>query len=375
MGTGAGKSPSPDTGTVALRNVDVTIVYPLPNAGHAADLLAPKDDAGTGPFLAPTMFADGVPELDAVSPLPASERWSSLRVVAVRFDPCFGVLYPPAPGVTCEPDIRVVYQSIVDDGERLVARDGAIHVFYCLSTAEFADALTELRAARAERSNEPEGALGVNPSLVSEGPRGPYARRIEGLLERYATEKNAVRVTHFVRTASKGDVMATWSFAIRERTDTGFADVVIPSTRVDRQTLTTIVGGRWDADITPAVPLHDDVTRLFKVGSRAEEKEAFRATVRALSPRLHTSESIDCATCHITQSVAVFAGATRGLDVGAHEERFQSRYPVDSVMMSDDDAIGFKNVHMLSYLGRVLNVSPRVANETAAVLEVLDGAP
>lgn len=170
VGTGAGKSPSPDTGTVALRNVDVTIVYPLPNAGHAADLLAPKDDAGTGPFLAPTMFADGVPELDAVSPLPASERWSSLRVVAVRFDPCFGVLYPPAPGVTCEPDIRVVYQSIVDDGERLVARDGAIHVFYRLSTAEFADALTEFCAARAERSNEPEGALGVNPSLVSEGP-------------------------------------------------------------------------------------------------------------------------------------------------------------------------------------------------------------
>ena len=29
---------------------------------------------------------------------------------------------------------------------------------------------------------------------------------------------------------------------------------------------------------------------------------------------------------------------------------------------------------MLSYLGRVLNVSARTANETAAVLETLDGA-
>lgn len=361
-----------------MRNVDVTIVYPLPNAGHAADLLAPKSDAGTGPFLAPSMFADGVPELDVVSPLSASERRSSLRVVAVRFDPCFGVLYPPPPGMTCEPDIRVVYQSIVDDGERLVARDGAIHVFYRLSPAEFADALTELRAARAERSNEPEGALGANPALVAEGPRGPYALRIQGLLERYATEKNAVRVTHFVRTASEADAMTTWSFAIRERRgtgDAGFTDVVIPSTQVERQTLVTIVGGRWDADITPAVPLHDDVTHLFKVSSRAEEKEAFRASVRALNPRVHTSDSIDCATCHITQSVAVFAGATRGLDIGAYEERFRSRYSLDSTTMSDADATGFKNVHMLSYLGRVLNVSPRVANETAAILEVLNGAP
>jgi hypothetical protein len=368
--------------SVSLRNVDVTVIYPLPMPGRVNDLVSPSDAATAGPYLAASLFPDGVPDLDAVSPLPTiDERLHSLRVVAVRFDPCPGVVAPgaapaPAPTRSCEPEIRVVYQSILDDGSQLVARDGAVHAFYRLSTTDFGDVIGELRAVRRERAGEPEGILDRSPILQSEGLQGGYAQRLRSILERYATEKNAVRVTSFTRTAGVREPQkGTWEFAIRERTNGVFANTKIATTQTKTQTLRTIVGGRWDADITPAVTTADDVTRIFKVSTHEQEETAFRASVRVLNPRVHTSESIDCATCHLAPDVATFARVTRGFDDSKHEERFQSSYPLGSASITEEEVIAFENMHLLSYLGRRLKVSSRVANETAAVLEALNPTP
>ena len=112
----------------------------------------------------------------------------------------------------------------------------------------------------------------------------------------------------------------------------------------------------------------------WSIQDRFEGRDApaFGATVRALNPRVHSSESIDCATCHIAPSVASFVRLTQAIEVASYDERFRSSYSLSFRSLSDEDAVAFENIHMSSYLGRVLNVSARTANETAAVLEMLD---
>lgn len=347
-----------------LRNVDVTIIYPLPVPGDLDVLIQPTDEGTGGPLLPATVFVDGhIPELDELAPLADDAgRLGALRVVAIRFDPCSGA----AP---CRPGMRLVFQSLRNDGGFIVARDGAVHAFYELTTPAFQAAVDELRILRAEDAAAPAVKLDIHPRLRAEGPTGAFAQRIKALVMSHAGAANLVRVTHF-RHHVQGPAM--WSFAMRERRAGSWQDSIVPTTAVTEQSLNTISGGRWDADIVPAVAHVDDVTRLFEVATPQEESTAFHATVRVLNPRVHTSETIDCATCHIAPIVATFARSTRGLDVESYSDRFRSTYPLDAASQSEDEATGFQNVHMLSYLGTSLSVSARTANETALVLELLN---
>ena len=352
----------------ALRNVDVTIVYPLPKTGRLGDLPAPAESDVDAPYLPASAFIGGVPDLDVTRPVPASDRKASLRVVAIRFDPCPGVV-ATKPLSGCAPAMRVVLQSLYDEKGEVGARDGAAHAFYRLSPSDFAAALTELRAIRGEHASDPESALSAHPVLVAEGLNGAYAVRLRGLLTRNATKANLVRVTHFARTSPD---VPTWEFGISDLTGGSFQASKIASTSTTKQTLTTISGGRWDAVIMPGLSTPDDVTAVFKVATKEEMKAKLVASVHVLNPRVHTSETIDCASCHIAPDVASFLRGTQMLDVNAEPDHFVSTYPVSAASISDDDAIAFTNIHMLSYLGTTLNVSPRAANETAAVLEALN---
>jgi hypothetical protein len=118
---------------------------------------------------------------------------------------------------------------------------------------------------------------------------------------------------------------------------------------------------------------HPDATRVFRVADTKAMAAAFETVVRVLNPRVHSSETVDCATCHIAPDVASFALSTLDIDVADYPGRFISRYRVDAASKSAADTSDFENIHMLSYLGRTLSVSARVANETAAVLEAING--
>src|SRR5262249_29321873 len=128
-----------DDASTPLRNVDVTVVMPLP-APAAVDALLRPDDAGErGALLPASVFGASSPELDHRDPLPDdAARLHALRVVAVRFDPCPGVTMPPRDRTACQPDVRLVFQSLRPEGAGVVARDGAVHVFYRLSPSDFA---------------------------------------------------------------------------------------------------------------------------------------------------------------------------------------------------------------------------------------------
>jgi hypothetical protein len=357
---------------VMLQNVDVTIIYPLPAAAELDALLKPGDVGLGGALLAADVFDQShVPELDARAPLPDdSERLAALRVVAIRFDPCPGNVVPPPSGATCTPELRLVFQSLEVDGAETSARDGAIHTFHAMSGTDFDAVVRALRDIRAEQAGDPPVPLDVHPLLRAQGPDGAYARRIRPLVLAHAGISNLVRVTHFRR-----EIMSTfpsWQFALRERVAGAWQDRMIPTTTVTQQGLVTIVGGTWDASINPDVTAPDDPRRVLRAPS-AERVPAFAATVRVLNPRAHTSQSIDCASCHIAPDIAIFVRATQSLRVEDDPQHFQSIYPLDAVPKNSLAATAFDNIHMTSYSGRALSLSARTVNETAAVLELLNG--
>ena len=376
----AGGSSSADSGAgdsatliSGLRSVDITVVYPLPPAATLPALMSPDGMGRDGPLLPHAVFDGGtMPELDERSPLPSdAERWASLRVVAVRFDPCPGVTLPPPSAMTCAPDLRLVFQSLRPQGDKTTARDGAVHAFYALSRAEFVDVLHALRALRAQEAAGPQAKLDVHPRLTKEGVDGDYAQKLKAIVLAHAGAGSIVRVTSFRRTDTHS-FGQKWAFRIREKKQGVWGDSLVATTGTNEQSLVAIVGGRWDAQITPALTHPDDVTRVFKVSTPDDQRNAFRATAHALSPRIHTSESLDCATCHIAPDVAGFVQSTLGLNLAMYPEHFTSSYPLDSAALSESDAIAFENIHMLSYLDTTLSVTPRVANETAALLELLN---
>lgn len=350
----------------ALRNVDVTVAFPLPESNDLESLLRPEDQGRDGPLLPSNVFADGsLPDLDVRAPLADDEaRRAALRVVALRFDPCPGVVMPPRDAATCQPQIRLIFQSLQAEGRKTIARDGALHAFYRLVPDDFARVLDELRRMRAGHASDPPVPLGIHPWAQQEGLHGAYATTIRALVTRWCGESNLVRVTSFRRIESG----PLWEFAIRERPDGAWLDRPVATTDQPRQTLRTISGGRWDAMITPPGSHHDDPTRVFRVQQK-EEAEAFTAVGRVLDPRAHSSESLDCASCHIAADVAQFGVSVRNLSLAT----FASSYPLDVTARSEDEAIGFENVHMISYFGDSFSVSPRVANETAVILEFLNG--
>lgn len=357
-------------GLTRLRNVDVSVVYPLPAAGDLDAMIRPADLGIGGPLLDASAFEGGVvPVIDDAVTLPAGERLKGLRMVALRFDPCPGALLPAKTPADCRPDVRLVFQQLAADGSAVAATDGAIHAFYELSNVEFQRVLNDLRATRAASPDALLVPLGVHPTLGREGVSGAFAKHLKSLITSVAGLGTLVRVTHFEHLLTSAG--QRWRFAIREKKGGAWSSTTIATTKVTTQGLTTIVGGRWDADIEPVLTHPDDVTRVFKV-SESQESEAFRATARVLNPRIHSSESLDCATCHIAPDVAIFGESVRSLSLDAYPERFRSNYPLGSTTKSRDQAIAFDNIHLFSYLGRGLNVSARTANETAAILETLN---
>ncbi len=362
---------TPDgAGTTALRNIDVTIIYPLPAAGDLDALLKPGDVGLGGALLTADAFDQRhVPELDGRDPLADdAARLAALRVVAIRVDPCPGTVVPAPAGTICAPELRLVFQSLKSDGTATSARDGAIHTFHALGPTEFDAVVQVLRDIRAERAGDPPVPLDVHPLLRDQGPSGAYAQRLRTLVLAHAGIANLVRVTHFRRDPQR----TMWQFALREISSGAWRDGTVATLAVTQEQLVTIVGGRWDADITPAVTVADDPRSVLQV-TTDQAARAFSATVRVLNPRVHSNQSIDCASCHIAPDIAIFVAATRSLAIDSDPQHFQSAYPLDAVLKESGEAIAFQNVHMASYSGRTLSLSARTVNETAAVLETLNG--
>ena len=333
---------------------DVSVLFP------AVPELWPATMPGRGgPLLSALDFADI--KLSLVREVAETEEYASLRVVAVRFDPCFQrELAGP-----CQPQVRLVLQVPDPAGGFF---DGAVHALYAVPAAELPALVQALRALAAKApENAAATQLGVSPALSAQGLDGPYGQGLKALVAQYAGTTSLVRMTFMTRTPARS---GQWQFAGFE----GDTKLVIAGLKpsATQQNVTRNIAHDYNYAVMP--PFAEAVGRPGASGSGLRAEVGDRADVHAWAirqedPRQHLPDTTDCASCHLSGRVAQHLEA---LDPSlATPELVASRVP----RITNTGELDHDNLRAFGWFGRYPMVAQRTANETGAVVRAFAALP
>lgn len=351
------------TGTLdegGLGRHDVSILLPLPTTG---DLPWTAATPGRGGALLPaTVFAKVGRSL--VREVTEDAEYAALRVVGVRFDPCFQTSLTAA----CQPQLRLVFQTLGAVG----ANDGAVHALYNLSATQHAEVTARLRELVAlAPQNRAYAPLGVSPALRAQGMDGAYGTALGELIAAYAGPATLARMTFMTRNQAR---QGQWEFGgvhVKATAATGFP-AAGPITMVgSTETLQVVSNGGFGGfrfNVTPS--LADAAGEVGLDGSviptlSASAKQTLAAwTAAQNSPVLTVPDTTDCTSCHVAGHVT-----------GALERAAPTLVSVDRGprVIGAADGMG-DNLRAFGYFAEAAQVSIRTANETAAVLRAFDAA-
>ena len=358
---GGGGDDGPGPFDREVEAADVSILYPLP--ARVDQLLAASDAGAFGP-LAP----EQLPGLPLPVPRDSSEAstYADLRLVSLRLDPC-------SARATCSPEVRAIFQPVVlHDGEP-VALDAALHVFYGVPEAELLGFLEEILALKkAYGAGVDYGStLAIQPVLAATGLDGDFAAGLERALLSHVGASRIERVTSMSHVFFDNDA---WSFRVVDRRDGRFVESTIIDAEVTTQfangssALDDAIGGLFSSDETPSLP----ALAALAVQHRPEVLDAdiaagFAQAIAAHDPARHTSEDIDCVSCHVAEGARRAGVELYGLPpTGEFTSARSLAYRRDGKALT--------NVHAFSYLGAQVSIMRRTANESAVVADWFEAA-
>ncbi|MBK6517443.1 MAG: hypothetical protein IPM79_10525 [Polyangiaceae bacterium] len=364
-GDDASNPTEPSTLTGPVTAQDVSILFPLPAPPLRTSLIGAEESGTLGPLLPKEIYLE-LPYVDAL--LSNEATYPFLRVVSIRFDPCF-----PGLGEPCHAQIRLVMQPVTvsDDGEFLETLDAAIHTFYELPIDQWEGCLADVVGAREASSVEGEPVVGVHPALLTEGVEGAFMTSLREVLLRCAGQQNLTRVT-FMGLENLG---SRWRFGgydisageLVPMVVVGFDEEVVEQTFFnDDATGMTFL----EATVSPASPSPDEFalflssTRL-ETSTEEERLDAFRALLRVENPTLNSPATVDCVTCHLAMPVRDFVERTYGLSGDGLEESFVS----DVIGRT---AAGTTHLRAFGYFEDKPSISQRTVNETSATVHYVN---
>jgi hypothetical protein len=360
---------------------DVTTVLPLAKTQSEFDSYLSATSAGVGGALLPkALYTKVLP--DPTGPVgvggDVQMQYANLRVVALRFDPCFANVGPITDPSSCQNQLRVIFQSLDFANNSTSAIDGAVHAFYSLTREELTTAIQEVVALRhAQNQTADLGALQPHPLLVKQGLDGAYGQGLAKIVLEHAGASKLVRFTHFA-----GHNLATsWDFVGFDVKNNATTPMVIPTLAAKTTSVNFFAG--FSAPIAggfnPETTSKDDVAVLVNItnataATPAARQAAYDAAIRIQSPDFNSPNTIDCASCHVAQQAQVLMGEEKfSISPSADNKPFARNPKYVSAADFDQKAgptkqTGGFNVHMLSYKSDVLSIGQRVINETAGVV-------
>lgn len=363
---------------------DLTIVAPLPKSAKEVDSYMAATTVGRGGALLPKSIV-GAMVPDADGPLnpgrDVSMTYPSLRVVGIRFDPCFANVGPITKPESCDNQIRLIFQSIASTKDGGTAIDGAVHAFYRVTRAELTSAIQEVVALRKANSTGSLGALAAHPILVKQGMGGAFSVGLAKIIEKYAGAKNLMRFTVF----QSANLQTVWNFSGFDVSGNKLTPMVIPTLPSKGVTQGFFAGfaAPMSGGFTPETTSKDDVALLTnpskaQAATPTQRKAAFDASLRIVNPNFHSPNTIDCAGCHVAQDARVLVGEGKlGLSADGNVNAFAADPKFVSKTMMKQTTSPTKqqgiNVHMMSYRNTNLLIGDRVINETASVLAYVNG--
>jgi hypothetical protein len=300
--------------------------------------------------------------------------YASLRVVSLRFDPCFS-------GNPCYPQIRLVLQGLSANGAS--AFDGAFHALYNLTPDEFAALTAKLKAVVAlAPENEGVTRLEVSPSLLAQGMTGAYASGLRDLVTQYIGASNLAKLTFMTRAAGGGDRWDFGGFNLKDFQPGG----AFPVAGLDGAVLIQTVregGGRgggpgggpggapaYAYNVTPD-PLRGELALVLNSAIAqntvpADRQRAMDALTRVENPELESPDTVDCAACHLANRVRGHLQTTFSLSSSLSYAGTTEATRLIGGAERDNE-----NLRAFGYFDANPAISQRVANETIKVLQAM----
>jgi hypothetical protein len=377
MACGSGTTDSQSPSADAQMN-DLSILYPLAKGQAEYDgYLSVSSPGRGGSMLPPSVFG---------SSSPAPDVEDSLRVVAMRLDPCFAHIGPITDPASCSPQLRLVFQPVGFFKGVTSANDNAVHGFYSLTQTEFSEALEAIIQLRKANSNGGDlGPLAVHPILSKQGVDGPMGQGLASIIMRYAGRENCVRVAMLdaVLSATPSGAVGggeAWGMSLFDVVNGALQPLPIPTMSGAKSDQFFQLGGKgFDVGFAGPLSSKDDIELLadakaFGEASDAAREKAFDAAVQIENPDLNSPNTIDCASCHLAQPSRELVGAKFGFSTKGNPDAFTPDpkfvSPADFAETTSVDPTKL-NFHAFSYLGTEPAINQRVINETAAIVAYL----
>ena len=335
-------------------------------------------DAGSDTVADPGSMNDGL--VPGASP---QLVYSDLRAVAFRLDPCFANIGPVTDPSSCQNQIRVIFQSLTFSDGSTTAVDGAVHVFFSLTRAEFVAAVNEVIAAR--QANDPTGAdlgpLAVHPLLARQGLGGKMTKALNKIVLKYASSANILRLTQFLA----GNLDTDWSFSginVAKGKATPMDIASLPSGTTSETFALGFGAFLSQGEFLPGTKSSDNMeilanSVLATAATPAVQQAAFDSALRVQNPNFDSPNTIDCASCHVAQFAQVVVGQNvLGLEAsGAYAFASNPSYvaAADTVATTPVTGTTTFNLHAFSYSGSSPMINQRVMNETEALVAYVNG--
>lgn len=353
---------------------DVSYLMPLP-AQIGSDNLLGIEAPGRGGALLPPQLLDTVPVLSGT--MTQSQINESLRVIAVRIDPCFPLPTPQA----CQRQLRIVWQPL-EAGRRggiTQTVDAALHSFYVLSENDFVKVLQDIKAWKAKYGINTAGLpLQVHPAWAQQGDQSPALVDFNSIIKKYAGFQNLSRVT-VMALRGAGDMWLFQGFDVingrlnllriarTDRAAQAFVNQAVPADHFERGMIAPVPAG------------DDTVNKLIVDSSRLEQsnediiRKDVRGAYRIENPKNYSPETMDCASCHAAQPAREWAQRKRSdIFTGDLWQNFAYQNPRYNLTNTTQILGNTQNLRAFGYFIDDVAISQRVINESAEVADVVN---
>lgn len=357
---------APASGTQFGLN-DLSTLLPLPTSEAEFHAMLKPTDGGARGTLIPAPLLQKLPGLVIGGPDPRETK-AQLRVVGIRFDPCF-----QEGAESCRRQIRLVYQPLGVFRRAYSTTDAAIHAFHEFPEAVWQEILADWRKVASGKKSD---ALSVHPVIAKEGFQGPHWEKLRALVLKYCGEKSLTRLT-----ISTVNLFGTqWTFIGYEVTTEGLKNMRVPRLITGGQTFFGDLGNlrEFFGDVVPVPEGESTLPSVWQhsVGARntLREEELQKAVSRAITfenPKDFNPGNLDCVSCHLAQNTRLWAERsfpTWNWKSMFENERFRSTWNLSNTTSQE----GLTNrVRAFGYFVDDPVIAQRVVNETAAAAELL----
>lgn len=362
---------------------DVSVLYALAKTHADLDAYLKLSSPGVGGPLLPKAIFDGMG-----GDMDPDEMYDNFRMTAFRIDPCSTNIGPVKDPSTCRNQLRLIFQSVtIDHG----AADSGVHLFYSLTRDELMHLLRSIiNLRRSNGDHMISEALTVHPLIRKQGLTGTFASGLNKLILKYAGETNLVRFTVFTPQDQSDTSWVFGGIDLSAGVASPFPIPTLPdggySFPLPIATLfvgsfyqgTAGTGSQMAGQFDPVTTSTDDINLFANVANAQSatataRQAAYDAALRIENPNINSSNTIDCASCHLAQPLREFVAepvfqfsSAGNKNAFVPDPKWITEEDIEQSTHLKPGAI--MNLHAFSYKGNSPMINRRVINETAAIV-------